>query len=154
MSTPEVNIWEIITGQDFREMFVVQDPTLDKIPNPEYDPECPEDEITNPKEIYQPKDLTGYTAQMDFRAGDGAQYDLIKSISAGLGITIGQPDPVDGSVEIFIDNTETEAVPFTDYKGQNIYADFFLLAPDAPVGDNKRLFKTTIPVKEAVTSFV
>jgi len=152
--TPEVNIWKIHTGEDFRRKFLVEDPTLPKIPNPNFDPECEEDPIKNPKELFQPKDLTGFTARMDIRTGDGAQFDLVKRLeTGGSGITLGSPDPADGTVELFINNTETETSPIVDEIGKDLFFDFFLIPP-APADDNKRLFKGTIPVVESVTTFV
>lgn len=152
--TAEINIWRIHTGEDFRRKFLVEDPTLPKIPNPNFDPECEEDPIKNPKELFQPKDLTGFTARMDIRVGDGASFELVIRLeTGGNGITLGSPDPADGTVELFIDNAVTEAAPIIDNKGKTLFFDFFLIPP-GPADDNKRLFKGTIPVIESVTSFV
>jgi len=151
---PELSIWKIRTGADFRRVFFLEDPSLPKIPNPNFDPECPEDELLNPKEIFQPLDLTGATARMDMREGPLQSDALIKRLeTGGSGITFGSPDPVDGSVEVFIDNTETESGNIFANKGKTAFTDFFLI-PAIPSEDRGPIFKMEIPIIETVTKFV
>ena len=76
--------WSIVTGQDFREVIVVRDPTQPKIPNPDYS-RC---DPNSQKEIYPEKDLTGYQVETDFRAAKDSSSSLVKSLSVGSGITI------------------------------------------------------------------
>lgn len=129
----EFNGWCIVTGVDFRERFFVKDPTLSKIPNPDYDPNLPIDGTTNRKEIFQPKDLTGYTAKMDIRQSIERTSPIIKSLETGNGITI---DGALGSVELFIDNAETNVAPILGAAGTEGFYDIFLIPP-APTDDNE-----------------
>ena len=134
--------WEIVTGQDFREVIIIRDPSQPKISNPDYT-SCGEN---GPREIYPPKDLTGWDVKMDIRVGPGSSSDLIKALSVGLGITLGG---VDGSIELFIDNTETAVDPILENAGKRGYFDLFLIPP-AP-DDNIRAIYGTIPIIEATT---
>ncbi len=139
--------WEIVTGQDFREVFILRDPTQPQIQNPDWTPCQP----VEGKKIYPPYDLTLFNGKLDLRSGPNVTDALIKSLATGgAGMTFGQPDPVDGSVELFIDNTETKIAPFIDYKGKNIYYDFWLI-PTTPGDDNIRVLFGTIPVIGNVT---
>ena len=137
--------WVIVTGQDFREKIIVRDTTQDKITNPDWDKCEPESQ----QKIHPPKDLTGWTAKMDIRVSKSFESDLIKSLSSGLGITIGSPDPVDGSLEIFIDNTETKIDPILEYAGKSVYYDLFLIPPSPQ--DNVRILYGTIFIEQATT---
>ena len=111
--------WIIVTGQDFRQKLVVRDASQPKISNPDSSCSNP----SAPTRIFPPKDLTGWTAKMDIRATAAVSGTLIKSLVSGSGITLGTPDPADGTVELFIDSTETKAAPFTNYKGARVFYD-------------------------------
>lgn len=140
----EYNEWRIVTGQDFREIFHLKDPELPQVDNPDYDPKCVESP-DNRKKLYQDKDLTGYSAKMDIRDNSGT---LIISLETGSGITLGQPNPEDGTVEIFIDNTVTKISPISDNIGKLKY-DLFIIPPLPE--DNKRILYGTIEVIAAIT---
>ncbi len=142
----EYNGWGIITGQDFHEKFIVRDPTKPKIPNPDYVAGCCSG---TPEFIYPPKDLTNVSGKMDIREKADSTSTLLKSLTIGNGMTFGSPDPLDGSVDLFIDSTETKAPPITSYKGKTVFFDLFLLFPDPE--DNIRLIFGTMPVIAAVT---
>lgn len=137
--------WSIVTGQDFREKFIVRDPTQAKIANPDYNSCDP----NSPKKIYPPKDLTGWTVKMDIRAAADVSSALVKALVTGAGITLGSPTPTDGTVELFIDSLETKAAPFTTYKGKNVYFDLFLIPPNP--ADNVRIIYGSMMVIGAVT---
>lgn len=147
----EYNGWCIVLGQDFRQKFVVKDPSLPQVDNPDYDPDYPED-ITNRKLIYQPKDLTGWDAKMTIRDAAGLSGNEIITLDtpagATNGITIGSVDPTDGTIELFIDNTVTEIAPFIDNVG-NVYYDLWLIPPTPQ--DNQRILFGTIEIVEPVT---
>lgn len=148
----EFNDWCIIAGQDFREIFFLEDLTADQIDNPDYDPELPERD-NNPRLVFPPKDLTGWTGKMDIREKDNFSSPLIISrATGGGGMTIGQPDPADGSVEIFIDNsvTKTDAQILANI-GNNAHFDLYLFPPDFPTGDAERIFWGVIPILSAIT---
>jgi hypothetical protein len=146
-NSAEFNGWCIITGEDFRQKFFVKDPTLPKINNPNYDPAQKEDS-ENQSKIYQPKDLTGFSAKMDIRQGPSRSSPLLISLETGLGITIGSPNEADGSIELFIDNSVTNAEPFLSFADNEAYYDIFITPP---VGDNTRLFVGSIKVEGSVT---
>jgi len=137
--------WSIITGMDFREKLVIRDPTQEKISNPDYDKCDPQSQ----QKIYPPKDLTDWDAKMDIRVGNGSNTGLVKSLSVGSGITIGTPDPVDGTIELFIDNTETKSAPIIDSAGKSVYFDLFLIPPTP--ADNQRVIYGSIKIIQAVT---
>jgi len=139
--------WCIVTGQDFRQKFFIKDPTLPKIPNPKYNVRLG-DSPHNSKEIYQPKDLTNYTAQMDIRESDSRSGTLLAHLEVGLGITLGTPDPADGSVELFIDNTVTNSQPFLDFTGNESFFDIFMAEAG---GDTQRLFFGMIKIQGSIT---
>lgn len=145
----EFNGWCIVTGQDFREIISVKDPSLPKIPNPEFDPECEEDPIKNPKELFQPKDLTGFSSKMDIRTKEGHQLGtlIIALATGGNGIIIGSPNPTDGIVEIFIDNLVTKISPISENLGDQFY-DLFLIPS---LGDNQRISFGKIKIVDATT---
>lgn len=144
----EYNGWCIVIGQDFRQKFVVKDPSLPKVDNPDYDSDYPEDPITNPKQIFQPKDLTGYSAKMTIRQQNNLTSDELITLEVGSGITLGSPTPTDGTVELFIDSTVTDDAEFTGNVGDNYY-DFWLIPADPE--DNQRLLFGIIEVVEPVT---
>jgi len=144
----EYNGWCVITGEDFREKFFIKDPTLPKIDNPDFDPSMKEDSA-NQKTLFQAKDLTGYTAKMDIRQSANRSGAILASLETGLGITIGSPDPTDGSVELFIDNLVTNQDPILSAAGTEAFYDIFLIPA---LGDNIRLFNGTIRIVESVTN--
>jgi len=139
--------WCIVTGQDFRQIFFVKDPTLPKIPNPDYDPDYPQSD-NNRKEIYQPKDLTGYAAKMDVRAGEDRASDLLVSLETGSGITI---IGVEGSVEVFIDNNVTNSDPILSAADTEAFYDIFLIPP-VVTDDVQRIFGGEIKIKGSTTN--
>ena len=112
--------WAIRTGQDFREVIVVRDPTQPKIKNPDYD-KCDPD---SPQYIYPEKDLTGYGVVADIREKADSNSDLIHHFEVGNGVTI-----TGGAIEFFIDSTVTDASPIADNKGKSGYYDIFLIPP-------------------------
>lgn len=137
--------WSIVTGQDFHEKIVVRDPTQPKIKNPDYHSCDP----SSPEKIYPPKDLTGWQGKMDIRAEPDSSSPLLKSLENGDGLTFGSPDPTDGTIDLFIDNTETKTTPISDYKGKRVYFDLFLI-PTSPQ-DNMRIIYGSIPIIGATT---
>jgi hypothetical protein len=142
------NQWCIVTGVDFRKNLRRTDKSLPKIDNPNFNPDCPVS-ISNPRQITAPKDLTGYGAIMDIRAAEDYTSALLVTISDGLGITIGSPDPADGTIELFIDNTVTGAAPFTNYINQDVYFNLVLIPPAS--GDLQPILRGRIKVLDSIT---
>ena len=150
----ELNDWCITAGKDFRKIFFLDDLTLPQIDNPNFDPNKPQRE-DNPKLIFPPKDLTGWTGKMDIREGDGFDSDLVHTIeTGGGGMTIGQPDPADGSVEVFIDNNTTKTkAEILAQVGKTPFFDLCLVPPTAGE-DLLTVFYGRIPVFKAVTNVI
>lgn len=145
------NNWEIVTGLDFSEMFLIRDPNGTKIPNPDFDPNEPVSEL-NPEEIYPPLDLNNYTGKMDIRAGNTRDSALIHTIeTGGGGMTVN--DPALGWVTLFIDGSVTGAEDpgIGDYASKCAYYDLFL-DPNQAGMKNRRIFKGKITITEATTS--
>lgn len=147
----ELNDWCIVAGKDFRKIFFLEDLTLPKIDNPDFDPDQPQRD-DNPEFIFPPKDLTGWTGKMDIRTEDDFDSALIHSITTGGGgMTIGQPDPADGSVEVFIDNNVTKTdVEILANVGEAAFFDLCLIPPTGPE-DLLTVFYGRIPIFKAVT---
>jgi len=142
MSAVKYDGWEIVTGQDFRQKIILRDTTKPKIKNPNYSSCNPDSK----EYIYPPKDLTDCTGKMDIRVANDSTSELIISLETGAGMTFGSPDPIDGTIELFIDNTVTAG--FIPYKGR-VYFDLFFTPPSPQ--DNMRIIYGQILIIEAVT---
>ena len=132
--------WAIRSGQDFREVIIVRDPTQPKINNPDYD-SCDPD---SPKKIYPQKDLAGYNVRMDIREKSDSSSTIIHSFEVGNGVTI-----TGGAIEFFMDNSVTDSAPVTDYKGKTAHYDIFLIPPSPQ--DNMCIVYGSIPAIGSVT---
>lgn len=150
------NTWEIVTGLDFCEMFLIRDPTQDKIPNPDFDDTLPITD-TNQPEVFPPLDLNGYTGKMDIRAGNTRDSQLIHTIeTGGGGMTVN--DPALGWVKLFIDGTVTgnetgdpDNPGIGDFAGKCAFYDL-ILDPNQVGMPAKRIFKGSITITEATTN--
>jgi hypothetical protein len=143
------NQWCIEPGADFRVNLRRTDKSLPKIANPNYDSDCPPS-VDNPLQITAPKDLTGYTAKMDIRADEDVASTLLISLETGSGITIGSPDPADGTIEIFIDNTVTIGTEFLDRVNNDVY---YALALKPSGGDIQPILRGRIRIADPVTDY-
>lgn len=143
------NQWCIEPGVDFRANLRRTDKSLPKIDNPNYDSNCPVS-IDNPRQITAPKDLTGYAAKMDIRAEEDFTSDLIVSLEDGSGITLGSPDPADGTIEIFIDNTVTDDAAFTSRINRDVY---YSLALKPAGGDIQPILRGRIKIVDSITDY-
>jgi hypothetical protein len=85
---------------------------------------------------------------MDIRESESRSGTLLAHLENGLGITIGTPDPVDGSVELFVDNTVTNSQPFLDFTGNEAFFDIFMAEAG---GDIQRLFFGAIKIQGSIT---
>lgn len=141
----EFNKWCIVTGEDFREFFFVKDPTLPKIPNPDYDP-TKENKAGNRPDMFQAKDLTGITGKMQIRDSESRDGNLVADLETGSGLTFTNAT---GAVEIFIDNTVTNNSTFLALVGEKVYFDFFLIPPNPE--DNLRTIYGSMKVEGTIT---
>ncbi len=141
------NQWCITTGADFRKNLRYTDKSLDPIENPNFDEDCPVT-ASNQRLIAAPKDLTGYTAKMDIREREDVSSTLLISLTDTSGITIGSPNPTDGTIEIFIDNAVTNVTPFTDYKGEKVYYNLVLIESG---GDVQPVLRGSIRILDSIT---
>lgn len=142
--------WEIITGLDFCERFLLRDPTAAKIINPDFDPTQPTTPINSP-EIFPPLDLNNYTGKMDIRTGDTRDSQLIHTIeTGGGGMTMN--DPSVGFVTNFIDGSLTGAEPgIADFADVGCRFFDLILFPNQAGKKDLRLFRGEIPIIEATT---
>lgn len=143
--------WEIVTGLQFCERFLLRDPTQAKITNPDFDPLLPVS-TCNPETIFPPLDLNNYTGKMDIRGGNTRDSELIHTIeTGGAGMTINDPDI--GFVTLFIDGSITGAEDpgIGDFAGQCAFYDLFLF-PNQPGKKDIRLFEGAIKIIEATTN--
>ena len=143
----EKNDWCITTGEDWREVFIVGDPTLEFVENPAFDPDCT-DTPNNPKFIPQPKDLSGYDVKMDIREGEVVTDTIIQGLRIPTEITIGNPLPLDGTVELFLTAAKTKAAAFISNIDEDVFFDLFLIPPS---GDNVKLLFGKIKIIGATT---
>jgi hypothetical protein len=150
--------WQIETGLDFEECFLIRDPTQDKIPNPDFDPDLPVDE-NNPEEVYPPKDLNGYSGRMDIRNGTTQDSSLIHRIeSPAGGMTFN--DPAVGFVKLFIDGSITGAgsndpenpTGIRDYANTCSHFDL-ILDSNQPGEPARRILLGDIPIIEIITEY-
>lgn len=146
MDAKQYNGWQFVIGQNFNEFIILRDPSKPKIINPDWT-KC---QPIAGRDIYPPFDLTGHTGRMDIRAEPSHTSQLLKTLSTGLGITFGSPNPVDGSVGFYIDDSEIKAAPFTDFIGKKVYYDFFLINPAG--NDPRKIIYGSIPVLDSVTN--
>lgn len=142
------NRWKITIGLAFEANLRHTDKTLDKIENPNFDSSCPVSP-SNPRTINAPKDLTGYGAIMDIRETAANDSTLLKTLSTtGGGITIGSPDPADGTIKLFIDNLDTADPSIADFARRDVH---YCLVLIPPAGEAFAILEGTIYIAECPT---
>lgn len=127
----DYNEFKIIIDQGFEQRFRVLD--------------------VDENDVKTPRDLTGYTAKMSVRKSASRLSEEIVTLTTENGrIILGEADPTDGWINLFISATDTDSAPINENVGKAFY-DFFLIPPTGQPDINERLLTGSLQIVGSTT---